>query len=392
MATELIAVRARSGNELIETIRRAWDDGAAVLPIAPDAPDGLVARLLDVLRPAAYAQPHPRDVGLRVRRLPTPEPVPDGTGLVLLTSGSTGPPKGVLISHAAMAASVTASVRRLGLAQDDRLLCCLPTHHVAGLQVVLRAEHLGTEAVVHDAFDMERIAAATFSFVSLVPTQLRRLLDAGVDLSGVSVLLGGARVPVELRSRAEAAGARVTVSYGMTESCGGCVYDGRPLDGIEVDTDGPQGRIRIRGPVVMSGYHRDPRATAETLRDGWLWTNDRGSIANDLLEVHGRVDDVIVTGGENVSAEVVAAVLREHDDVVDAAVTSRPDPDWGELVVAVVVPSEPAAPPSLEELREHVRSRLTPPHMPRDLVLVDEVPRTSLGKPDRAALVRLVQP
>jgi O-succinylbenzoic acid--CoA ligase len=172
----------------------------------------------------------------------------------------------------------------------------------------------------------------------------------------------------------------------MTETCGGCVYDGMPLDGVRVDTD-DSGLIRIAGPVLFSGYRRQPELTAAVVRDGWFRTADLGSVGpSGRLTVRGRADDVINTGGEKVVAGEVAAVLETCGAVHQAAVVGRPDPEWGERVTAVVVPADPAAPPDLRMLREHVRRTLPPSAAPRELVLVDALPLLPSGKPDLRAL------
>lgn len=399
MPTELVAVRTPSTGDLVDAWDRLAGLGDALLPLDPHAPDDVVTPLLDRLRPHALAQPHPTKPGLRIRRLPNPRPVPDGTALVVPTSGSTGRPKGVVLHRSALEASTQASLDRLGIGRRDdgdatRWLGCLPLHHVAGLQVVLRARRCGSQPILHDRFDIEAIRRLTeqadsgFTHVSLVPTQLTRLLDAGVDLGGRTVLLGGAAAPDPLLERARQAGIRVVVSYGMTETCGGCVYDGEPLEGVDVRLE-DDGRIALSGPMMLSGYHGDPEAAAQVLQDGWFLTSDRGRWVDGRLEVLGRLDDVIVTGGENVSAEAVATRLREHPDVMDAGVVGRPDAEWGEIVVAVVVPTDPTSPPDLAALRTHVRKTLPAAAAPRRLVLVDEMPTTGLGKTATALLRRL---
>jgi O-succinylbenzoic acid--CoA ligase len=271
-------------------------------------------------------------------------------------------------------------------------LSCLPWQHIGGLQVMLRARLLDIPLVIHERFEVEAVAAASATLVSLVPTQLVRLLDAGVDLRRFRViLLGGAAPTPDLLERAHDRGAAVVTTYGMSETSGGCVYDGMPLEGVEVATD-DDGRIRVRGPVVMAGYRLRPDLTATVLSDdGWLTTGDLGEITDaGRLQVRGRADDVIVTGGENVVANAVAAVLAGHPDVVEAAVTGVPDPEWGQRVVAVVV-VRAGQPPSLAELRGFCSARLAPSAVPRALVVVDELPRLASGKPDRLAVQQLAQ-
>lgn len=370
----LVGLRLPPGPAFVEALDAVWADGDAVLPLAPDLPGPAVRRALVAFRPDRIiddAGEHPVDDG---------EPVRPGTALVVATSGTTGEPKGVELGHAALLASARASLERLRAGPGDRWLCCLPLTHVAGLQVLVRSRLLGTLAVVQPRFDPAAVASADATMVSLVPTMLRRLLDAGVDVRRFrAILLGGAAPPAELLDRAREAGARVIVSYGMTETCGGCVYDGVPLGGVEAAL-GEEGTILLRGPVLLSGYRG--RAEAPLFDDGWFRTADRGRwTADGRLEVLGRVDDVIVTGGYNVAAGGVATLLREHPRVADAAVAGRPDAELGQRVVATIVPRDPDRPPTLAELRAFVAERLAPYAAPRELTLVDALGRSALGKP-----------
>ena len=389
---DLIAVRMPTGPTMVEALERIWDDGDAVLPIDPALPAPAVERLLQTLRPGALVQPRTGDrPGASLRRLPSSQPVPSGTALVVPTSGTTGEPKGVELTHAAVRVSVQASISRLGCESGDKWLLCLPLHHVAGLLVLLRSHALDSDPVVLRGFDVDGIAADTqASWISLVPTQLVQLLDAGIDLSRFeAVLLGGGRIDDVLVARAEEAGTRVVTSYGMTETCGGCVYDGWPLDGVEIDIT-PDSRIAIRGPVLMRGYRGRPDLTGRVFHEGWFVAPDRGRVTEDgRLEVLGRVDDIIVTGGENVSPHSVEAALARHPGVADVAVLGRPDERWGEIVTALVVPGDPDAPPSLEELREHARATLPPHALPREVWTVPSLPRDAMGKVSQSTLERL---
>ncbi len=233
--------------------------------------------------------------------------------------------------------------------------------------------------VARDASD-----AARCSYVSLVPTQLRRLLDAGAPLAGFrAILLGGAAIPGGMLAEAAAAGARVVTTYGMTETCGGCVYDGLPLDGVRVACDA-DGRIRITGPVLFSGYRLAPEQTRAAVKDGWFVTSDLGELTEDgRLAVRGRADDVIISGGEKIVASEVEQVLRGSPRVRDAVVVGVPDPDWGERVTVMVVAADEAAPPTLDDLRAFVRERLPRYAAPRAMVVVGELPMLASGKPDR---------
>jgi O-succinylbenzoic acid--CoA ligase len=261
----------------------------------------------------------------------------------------------------------------------------MPWQHIGGIQVMLRARLLGIPLVVHDRFDPEHVAATQATLTSLVPTQLVRLLDAGVDLSAFrAILLGGAAAPPALLARAAAAGVPVVPTYGMSETSGGCVYDGRPLDGVEVAVDA-DGRVLLRGPMLMSGYRRRPDLTREAFSDDWFVTSDLGQLDQEgRLHVTGRIDDVVVTGGEKVVASEVAAVLGGHPDISEVAVTGVADAEWGQRVVAVVVP-RPGARIRLADLRVWCGDRMAAAARPREVVVVDEMPRLGSGKPDRLA-------
>lgn len=380
------------GPPLFDALRRALDgEGPAVLPLAPDLPAAALQAALDTLRPTHVVTPD------GVRRRPDGAPAADDTAVIIATSGTTGRPKGVELTAAALRASAAASLRRMGARPGDRWLCCVPTSHIAGVQVLVRALESGVEPVIHPRFspaDVLAVMAGAPHHLSVVPTQLRRLYDHiagqggahGADMSGFgTILLGGAAAPPGLLREVSAAGARVFTTYGMSETCGGCVYDGEPLYNVDLKI-GDDGRIRIRGPVLFSGYRLRPDLTAECLDDGWFVTSDYGELADGRLRVLGRADDVVVTGGQKVVTGAVAALLAEHDAVKEVAVVGRPDPEWGERVVAVVVPADPAAPPLLDELRAFCKERLPAYAAPRDLEIVPALPLLPNGKPDLAAL------
>lgn len=355
--------------------------GPAVCPLAPDLPPAALRTLLRALAPAAVETEdgtHHRPGGV---------PTDGDTALLIATSGSTGTPKIVELSGAALRHSATATLERLGADSTDRWLCCLPTSHIAGMQVLVRAHLTGTPPLIHPRFEPARIAKAIASgatHISLVPTQLRRLLDSGTDLTPLrAILLGGAPASPGLLDRARTLGTRVFTTYGMSETCGGCAYDGVPLNGVSVSLTA-DGRIRLAGPVLFTGYRLRPRLTAAARDGAWFLTPDLGVLDKGRLRVLGRADDVINTGGQKVIAGEVAAALARHPGVSDVAVVGRPDPEWGERVTAVVVPAGPA--PSLDELRAWVRETLPPYAAPRELRLVDAIPLLPSGKPDRRRL------
>ncbi|MPZ72416.1 MAG: AMP-binding protein [Nitriliruptorales bacterium] len=377
----LVALRLPAGPEWLAAADAAWEAGDAILPLPVDAPDAIVAEAVREFRPAAVVDLTGRTT------FPGGIPAPAGTAVVVTTSGSTDVPKGVMLSHHALNASARASLSRLGAQPSDRWLNCLPLEHVAGLQVVIRSRLLGSIPVIHERFSVEAVAAERdVDYVSLVPTMLRRLLDRGADLRHLRcVLLGGAAPGPRLLDDAANAGVRVVTTYGMTETCGGCVYDGVPLDGVDVAVDG--GRIRIAGDVLFTGYRLRDDLAAGVLENGWLQTNDLGRLVDGRLEVLGRSDDVIVTGGRNVSADAVARLLEHHPDIAEAAVTGREDREWGQRVVAFVVAVDRQ--PTLEQLRRFLSGHAPAYAAPRELVLVDALPRLPNGKIDRRALQRL---
>jgi O-succinylbenzoic acid--CoA ligase len=341
-----------------------------VLPLSPDLPRPALDAALAALRPTHVVTPD----GVR----PRPDGRPSDAAVIIATSGSTGVPKGVELTAEALSASARASLARLGAREGERWLCCLPPSHISGMQVLIRSLLTGTEPIIHARFSPGDVARSGADHVSLVPTQLRRMLDAGEDVSAFrTILLGGAVAPPGLLAEARAAGARVVTTYGMSETSGGCVYDGVPLDNVDVKI-GDDGLIRIWGPVLMSGYRlRDDRP----FEGGWFVTSDLGLIDDGRLTVLGRADDVINTGGEKVVAGAVAEVLSGHPAVRDVVVVGRPDPEWGQIVVAVVVGDV-----TLPDLRAFAKNRLPAHAAPRAVELVSQIPLLPNGKPDMVAL------
>jgi O-succinylbenzoic acid--CoA ligase len=388
--------------------------GPALLPVPDGTPDARADALLAAMRPSSLRTPD------GVTDLAGGAPVGPDAALLITTSGSTGRPKGVELSASALLASARASVTRIGAAPGDSWLCVLPAGHISGIQVMMRAVVTGTEAV-HAPFDVDAVlelARELRPHVSLVPTQLRRLLAAGADLKVFgTILLGGAAAEPSLLEEARAAGGRVVTTYGMSETCGGCVYDGVPLDGTVVriaasgsrtpeNPEGPgtPGRILLGGPGLLTDYRLPPGVSSEGARAGsedeaglaedsggnrWLHTNDLGRLDSEgRLHVLGRMDEVVNTGGHKVVPGQVNAILAAHPEVAESVVVGRPDPEWGERVSAVVVPTDPGAPPTLAELRAWVRERLPAYAAPRELDLRPALPMLASGKPDLVALRR----
>jgi O-succinylbenzoic acid--CoA ligase len=323
----------------------------------------------------------------------------DTNAVVVRTSGSTGEPKDVVLSRDAVLASARATHARLG--GPGRWLLALPVTGVAGLQVLVRSLLAGADPVLlDDHADLEAAVGALVgggpgrAYTSLVPTQLHRLAGAGrleVLAPLDAVLLGGAATDPDLLARARGAGVTVVRTYGMSETSGGCVYDGVPLDGVrvrlvDVGPDGT-GRVQLAGPVLFDGYGDEPRTGT------WFDTADLGRLdADGVLSVVGRADDVVVTGGVNVPLPAVERALRALAEVHDAAVAGVPDAEWGTRVVAVVVPADATCldgvrPDALRDALEDAGLPRT--WAPRDVVLVDAVPLLPGGKVDRLAVRRL---
>lgn len=306
--------------------------------------------------------------------------------LLIETSGSTGRPKRVVLTRDAVLASAHASARRLG-SQPGRWALVLPSSYVAGVQVIVRSLVAGRRPVLGAWADETGPAAYT----SLVPTQLHRMLTRPDDVAALAgmeaVLLGGGPIDPAMRREAEAAGIRVVATYGASETAGGCVYDGLPLDGVALGI-AADGRLRLGGPTIFSGYDGDPDLTAETLVDGWYLTSDAGRLDEDgRLVVLGRVDDVVVSGGVNVPLPAVAARLRAHAAVAQAEVIGVPDEAWGQTVVAVVVPTVGEPTPGLDELRDWVSAAHPRSWAPRRVVTLPELPLLANGKVDRQSVL-----
>jgi O-succinylbenzoic acid--CoA ligase len=330
------------------------------------------------------------------------QPRDPGPGQAVLgTSGSTGGRKWVQLRAAALRAAAEATHARLG--GPGRWLLALPTEHVAGVQVLVRAALAGNRPAVLDlrrGFDPTSFGLAAHRlrsaggrcYTALVPTQLVRLLDTDPDrLAGFdAVLVGGAAAPTELLRRARAAGVRVVTTYGMTETAGGCVYDGWPLDGVEVRVNGTEadpGSIELAGPMLATGYLDAPEQTAVAFQDGWFQTSDLGRHdGQGRLRVLGRADDVIVTGGFNVAPAEVEAVLAGLPGVAAACVVGLPDPEWGERVTAVVIATDPGRPPEPGALRLAADRLLTGAQVPKEIVVFGALPLRGVGKPDRRAV------
>jgi o-succinylbenzoate---CoA ligase len=344
---------------------------------------------------------------------PEPREVDAGTAVVVTTSGSTGVPKSVVLSRSALTASALATAARVG---EGSWLLALPAGYVAGLQVLVRSLVAGREpAVLAGSFTPTAFAAAALmmassengaripAYTSLVPAQLTRLLDAAADDTAVlaairsfeAILIGGQALPAAVLERAREAGVRIVRTYGSTETSGGCVYDGVPLDGVGLAI--VDGEVRLSGPTLADGYLGDAALTGTAfVRDGdtrWYRTGDAGMLDDGVLRIHGRIDNVIVSGGINVSLDRVERIVRAVAGLESAVVVGVEDERWGEASVVVVPRGEllrRSESVQLEEAREAVAAEIGAHARPARMVLVDELAALPSGKPDREAIRRTV--
>jgi O-succinylbenzoic acid--CoA ligase len=375
---EVVAIDLPPGRGFVDALRAVWDTGDAAAPLDPRLPRPAARELLEAIAPT-------RIVGAdgSIVRAPGGTPAEEGDALVLATSGSGGRPRGVVLTHDAVAASARLTSARLGVdPAAHKWLCCLPVAHVGGLSVVTRALLTDTPLVVMARFDADAVTEAArrdgVTHVSLVATALRRV-DAELFRT---VLLGGAAPPGAVASN-------VVVTYGLTESGSGVVYDGVALSGVSVAVDPSSGEILLRGPTLLRCYRSgaSPFVLGPDGAGGWFATGDAGRIDPvGRLVVEGRMAEVIVTGGEKVWPDRVESALRLDPSVDEVAVWKRADDEYGERVVAWVVPADPAVPPALGALRDRVCELLPRWAAPRELVVVDALPRTPSGKVRRRAL------
>ena len=388
----ITALTMKPGREQVVLIHALMKLGAVVLPLSP--------RLGEQERNAVFRGGRPAieldDAGQLTQ---TEADMPllgehdmDQIHCRILTGGSSGTPRTVGLTYGNHLWSAVGSAFNIGVQPDDRWLCCLPLSHVSGLSIVMRSAIYGTAVVLHDGFDTDRVAAALeedgITVVSLVSTMLVRLLEAGADLSGPrAILVGGGPVPSDALEQALSKGATVVQTYGLTEACSQVTTlsppdarrklgsAGRPL--LTTHLRILDGEILVQGPTVAPGC-----ADA----DGWLHTGDLGRIDDEgFLYVEDRIDDMIVTGGENVVPAEVEQVLLRHPEVVEAAVVGREDPEWQQAVTAVVV-LQSGADATADELRRHCAESLASFKVPKRVELAAALPRAPSGKLLRRAL------
>lgn len=381
--TELVALDLEPGGDFLAELDAAWQRGDAVLPLQRQVP-------------AAHRRAAATQMGARwlvtsagSEELAGSRPLAEGDALVMTTSGTTGVPKGVVLTHEAVEYAAYATATALGIDPGTHWLACLPLSHVGGLSVITRALHTGAALTVQPRFDPDQFAAALLggaTHVSLVHTALRRIDPAPWR----RILLGGSAMPPDLPPNCVA-------TYGMTETFGGVVYDGLALNGVQVRIAGTrggefdiEGPVELLSPTALRCYRGDVKEPEHDALDaeGWFRTGDLGCISSTdrRLSISGRADELIITGGEKVWPLPLEARLESHPGVAQAAVVGRNDPEWGQTVTALVVPAEPGDPPRLQELRNWVRETMPAAAAPKVLELVDQLPRTALGKLVRSQL------
>lgn len=364
MVNELICLDMPCGPQMIDRIRRAWDDGDAVFPLDQRLPTPARATVLQSVSPTRIATPQgefPHDG----------RPVESGDAVIVATSGTTGLPKAVILTHDAITSSAHATSKRLDVRSEDKWLACLPPSHVGGFSVLTRSIITDTPVIAVPSFSVEaynEAASHGATLVSLVSTALQR-----VDASKYrTIVLGGARPPANRPQNS-------VTTYGMTETGSGVVYDGIPLDNVEIEIR--DSIIYLRAPMLLRAY----RDGTHPLDDhGWFRTGDIGSFEDGFLIVEGREGDLIITGGENVWPEAVEQAIRASHKISDVCVAGVTDAEWGQSVTAWIVSDSNI---TLEEVHDIVKEQLPAHCAPKKIVLVAEIPRTSLGKPKRSELV-----
>lgn len=395
----------------VELVHAPQRLGATLVPLNPRLADAETERLRSFVRPTvAIGDPAALDDVPPVPASALREVVPgEDVHSLVFTSGTSGRPKGVLLTHANHAASAAAVCARLRVTREDRWLLCMPLCHVGGLGIVVRSAQAGFGVVLQPRFDPDEfvrlVAAERVTIVSVVAAMLSRVLDVAASRPGSlaslrCVLVGGGPLSDTVRDRAHAAGLPIAQTYGLTEAASAVTCEepggastagsvGSSVAGAEVRIAHPDpggvGEILVRGPMVTPGYFDAPEATATALRDGWLHTGDLGRrTADGVLHVAGRRTDLVVTGGENVHPSEVETVLLAHPDVVDAAVYGVPDDVWGQRIEAKVVFRGDA--PGAAALASWCAARLARFKVPKAFHAVAALPRTASGKLERAAL------
>lgn len=312
--------------------------------------------------------------------------VPSSVALVVASSGSTGGSKEVGITAKAILSSAKASNEFLGAKFGQVWSLLLPLTHVAGINVLVRSLELGTTPIdLREATDFPKV-----DFTAIVPTQLFRALNGDTQLlehlkNCQAVLVGGAALPEATSQSAIDAGINIVTTYGMTETCGGCVYNGAPIGGVEVDTSND--KIRIKSPMIAHSYLNDEQAWKDSFVDGWFVTNDLGAFVDGKLTVYGRVDDVIISGGENISLSAVESALQKNFTKNEFAAFSIPDAEWGNALHIAIAGEHPV---STHEITSYLEQSLGVVAKPKGFLVLSALPMIGVGKVDQKALAQAV--
>ena len=358
---KLIALDMACGDLFLSSVKTAWDDGDAVLPIDQRLPHDTKAAIVARFQASVVIDKNGKSA-LKGAAVESDDAV------VIATSGTTGSPKGVVLTHEAMEASSKITSHALSVRPDsDIWLCCLPVSHIGGFSVISRAIHTGTTLEMHAAFDAAKCAESArngVSLVSLVPTALKRVDNTIFR----KILIGGSAMPSILPEN-------VVSTYGMTETGSGIVYDGFPLEGVEIEIR--NGEIYVQTPTLFRTYlDQQPEP-----RNGWFATGDAGRIdENGKLVVSGRLDDAIITGGEKVWPIVIERHINTLQLFREVIVVGRPDNNWGQLVTVVAIPSNPEKIPTIDNLRDQLDPFLPRYALPKAIEIVDHLPRNHSGK------------
>jgi O-succinylbenzoic acid--CoA ligase len=357
---ELVAL-ALTGQAFVDELRRTWDAGDAVLPVDVRLPHAAQARVVDRQGASAIVD------GTGRSALTNGRPVEPGDALVMTTSGTTGEPKAAVHTHDSIRASAVRTSERLAVTRDDIWLACLPVAHIGGFSVISRALLAETDLIAHDSFDVGAVESSGATLVSLVSRALQQI-DPSVFRM---ILLGGAAPPADRP-------ANVIATYGSTETGSGIVYEREPLRDVELRVS--DGQLFVKSPTLFRCY----RDGTTPVVDGWFPTGDAASLDGGILQVFGRIGDVINTGGEKVWPVTVESALRTHRAVKDALVFGVADNQWGQRVVARIELHTGSEQPTLEELRTHVKQTLPAYAAPKTVEVVEQLPRTQSGKVKRA--------
>lgn len=356
-----------NGAAFVDRIKKAWDEGDAIFPLDQRLPYPAKKELIGFISPTIVST-------IAGDEHVVGRPVDSGDAVVVATSGTTGRPKGVILTMNAVEASARATSERLEVSSDDCWFACLPPAHVGGLSVITRSLIMNTSLIAVPTFSVEAYndaAASGATLVSLVSTALQRV----DSMRFRTIVLGGSRPPADRPSNCIA-------TYGLTETGSGVVYDGRALGGVELEIR--DSIIHVRAPMLLRAY-RDGSSPLDS--NGWFRTGDRGSLTSDgVLSVEGREGDLIITGGENVWPEQVEGALHSHASVQDVCVAGIPDETWGHAVHAWLVVAA-GHDVTLDQMRGHVKETLPAHCAPQQIHIVNEIPRTALGKPQRNLLI-----